>query len=1167
MKRKYTKLLMTLGLTLTTMVSEEVIAATTLSISQTPLTLVTPSRPQVLIAIGNSESMDGTLSGAIMTGSGAIGSTITSLNNSSSPVNYVVPAGFTPPLQAANSSGLAPYTVNIRGILYDNGASRLNVAKAGIQAIIESYIQTTDFALADYTTTGNALYTTWVYYMSPQTGNFTFTNTQVTGNRYIINPCYLYPSASSTVRSNCTAIASLYGSSGPTLVSSSQYMQIGASSDDPNINDVLYAGTNLSSVFVTYNGPTPATPYPPNFTLTNYNNNGVFLRYRNTSPNTGAFGTSPTNAGFVPFSPQVMYAQRGFGYGGGQSATSGDILVPMTNLGSAPSAGSLTTAINLFTSFLKPETNRTSTTEIKAVAGQSPVAGLLSRALSYLNGLTSSGTCPPKRYVILISDGLPTLDLNGKSWPPLGSAAAQGYGVTATFNSDGSLNTTNNRALTDTITVLTNLRRAGIKTYIIGLGAGVNPAINPQAADTLTAMAIAGGTVDYYPATDPDSLVNNLNNILLAVQNGSLTTSSAAVNSTSLQAGAIEYQGSFTSGDTPYLDWTGNLIAKALDPSTGSPAGSNLWSSQPLLDAKVLGTGWSTNRFIATWNPTLNSGAGDGIPFVWTSLSTAQKASLQPSDTQGQNRVQYLRGNTALEVRNGGTFRNRSHILGDIVDSAPLYVGTPSGPYFSIASYASFVQAQSTRAPRVYVGGNDGMLHAFNALNGAEQFAFIPNAVIGNLDNLTATTYNQSHLFFVNGSPQSGDVQFADGTWHTLLVGGEGAGGNSIYAMDITNPGTLNNETNVASAVLWEFTDGDMGLSYSTPQIAPINPSTTTTQNFAVFFGNGYNSPTNKAVFYAVNPKTGAIIRKIDLCAAVSGACNANLPQGLSTVSVGNSDGLQGQSVTNVYAGDLQGNLWSINVSSSTPASWTARILFKARDSSGNIQSITTPPVVTLHPIFPRLQGLFVMFGTGEFLTVSDLTDTQTQTVYGVWDKPASNITYTRTNLQAQTLSLVLASTSGLPKDILLNSNNAVSWVITVGWFADLIIPGQRVVTEPQILNGAFLTTLITPPINLCNNTFSSMLLELNFLTGGAFYRPQLDISGNGIINVSDMYQGSYAVGISLSNTSYISAPAILYGTNAQGNKVKLFTHSGGQQTTEINPNTSPRMVSWWQIQ
>lgn len=1138
---------------LTLLFSVKMIAATpSLLISTIPLQLATPSHPQVLIAIGNSESMDGTLSGAIMLGSGTLASSLSTLQNSSSPVNYTVPTGFSPPVQAADGTGHAPYTVNQSGTLVDNGASRLNVAKAGITAILDSYMQNTDFALIDYSTSGTGLYTTWVYYMSPQGTAFAFTNTQAAGSRYVNNPCYGYLSASTTVKSNCTSLATLYGSS---TLSTNLYLQIGASSDDPSINDILYAG-GQPGVFVSYNGPSPATPYPPNFSLANYNSNNVLITYTTTKPSIGGFATGPTNAGYVPYSTQVLYAERGFGYGGNQSATTGNVIVPMTSAGTNPTATTITTAINTFLPYLKPETNKTSTTEIKAVAGQSPIAGLLTTAKSYLSGLPSIG-CKPQLYVVLISDGLPTQDLAGRAWPPLGSAAATGYGVTATFNADGSLNTTNDQALTDTITALTNLNTAGIKTYIVGLGAGVDPSVNPQAASTLTAMAIAGGTINYYPASSPTDLVNDLNTILIAVQNGSLSTSAAAISSTNLQIGTVEYQASFTSSDKIYQDWTGNLIEIPLDPVTGFPTGAATWSAQALLDAQ-------TSRLIATWDPLLNSGAGGGIPFEWASLNTTQQAQLQPSDLLGSSRLSYLRGVTSLEKHNGGTFRNRTHILGDIVDSKPDYVGVPSSAYSTVsASYVTFAQTYANRQAMLYAGANDGMLHAFNASTGVEKFAFVPNGVFPNLYNLSAPLYNQSHLFFVDGSPQAGDVQFSDTSWHTLLVGGENAGGKSIYALDITNPTSINTETDLASAALWEYTEADMGLSYSQPQIGLINTSSST-MGFAVFFGNGYNSPNNKAVLYAVNPQNGQLIRKIDLCAAVPSACNAALPEGLSSVALGQIDGIQGQPITTVYAGDLQGNLWAIDVGSTNPTGWQARLLFQARDAVGAIQPITTAPLVTLNPSYPRFQGLFVMFGTGQLLTASDLSSTQKQSIYGIWDKPYSSIAINRTNLQSQTLNLIPAATSGLPEDILTDTTNAIAWMSTFGWYADLVTGGQRIITDPQLLNGSFITSINAPPVTTCG-TPSSMFLDIYYQTGGAYPNVQLDVNGSGTLTVSDQYLGQNPVGIGLV-TGYASSPASV-GLNKNNNMVQIITMSGGQQISVINQNNNTRQTGWWQIQ
>src|SRR5215469_1043069 len=153
------------------------VAVVPIQISQVPLTVAIPAHPQVVLAVGNSQSMDGNLSGAIMTGSGSLPAADSLLQNSSSPLNYTIPIGFTPPLNPGNGI-TAPYTVNSNGRLVDNSPSRLNVAKGGLQAMLNTYMQYADFALIDYKLSGTSVYTTWVYEMSPP-GGFAFTSNPI----------------------------------------------------------------------------------------------------------------------------------------------------------------------------------------------------------------------------------------------------------------------------------------------------------------------------------------------------------------------------------------------------------------------------------------------------------------------------------------------------------------------------------------------------------------------------------------------------------------------------------------------------------------------------------------------------------------------------------------------------------------------------------------------------------------------------------------------------------------------------------------------------------------------------------------------------------------------------------------------------------------------------
>ena len=1066
------------------------------------------------------------------------------------------------------AGGVAPYTVASGGNLVDNSPSRLNVAKAGLTSIINTYMTSVDFALADYQTSGLTLFNTWVYHMSPP-GGFVFTSLPG-ASKYVANPCYNYnPAGADRVNQDCVAIDRNYAAQ---TIKLQPYMLVSATSDDPSINDVLYAGGGIDPVCVVNGTINPPTPFPPNYTLANYNTGGVLVGYSN-QVNNCARVTGPTNAGFVPYSTEVMYAQRGFGYYTfGETSGSGNILVNMTSAGAVPTSASTSAAIARFTPLLAPETNNSGTTEIKAAGTQSPTAGLLTGVRTYYaTNPPSSNGCVATKYVVLVTDGLPTMDLRGLIWPPLGSAAASappnGYGVTATFNADGSLNTTNSQALTDTITVLTALNASGIRTYVIGVGAGVDPAQNPVAAQTLTAMAIAGGTGAYFPAISPVALTNDLQVILAKILSQTQSTSSAAVNSTGLRTGSVVYQSQFITSDASQ-DWTGELYAFPIDPNTGlvnTAKSAAVWSAATQLDLE----NWDTGRLIATWDPTSSA----GTPFRWNaalaphgiSATTALGTALSTfaADTNGQDILQFIRGSNARELRFGGQLRNRTHKLGDIVDSNPLYIGQSTGPSQD-PTYFTFAASTATRPPILYVGANDGMLHAFDAITGAERFAYVPNGVWNNLVNLASPYYNQQHLFYVNGSPQATDVKFSDATWHTVLVGNEGAGGKTLFALDVTDPASINSEAALASKVLWEFSDTNMGLSFSEPAIANTNAG------WAVFFGNGYNSSTGTPFLYAINPQTGATIAKIDLCGQVAGVCNAAAANGLSSVTVVNSGGQFAQAANILYAGDLQGNLWRVNISAVSPASWTVTVVLQATDASGVRQPITTAPAVSLNPRFPNVLGTMVSVATGSLLSFTDLSNTQLQTIYGVYDPPASYATpLHRSDLVQQTLAnATLGGTA-----VRTITNNGVSVPTNKGWFIDLsLLSGERVVTDPRMESGGVLVlTSYQPNTSSCTGGGNAFLTMVNYANGGSFPLPQFDASGDGKITSADTMTsppagtGANPVGLSLGSV-YAAAPTIRSANFSTASAVKLITESSGAIKTVIERGATKARTAWWEI-
>ena len=896
-----------------------VVLTTSLALNVAPWAIpqssaATAPRPQVVIALGNSQSMDGDLGGAIMTGSGQLPSGLSSLVNSSSPLNYTVPSGFTPPLTPTQTAS-APYTVSQNstlGELVDNGASRLNVAKANIGAVLNQYLPSMDFALEDYSTSETNLDSTWVYYMSPS-GGFQFASTVPTNGftsyaayqsfvainpsatpaatRWVVNPCYNYPNASSSVQNACSSIAGLYGS---TTLAGSAYMQISASSDDPNINAVLYQKNSSPSpypgIFVAYNGP--STSSPPS--------------YNSTLPDIGSFTTSPTNAGYVPNSPQVMFAQRGFGYDvsvDNLSATAGNTVVPMTNLGGSPSSSSVSSALVPFVKALTQETNNPSSTEIKSLAPQSPLAGLVDGAGNILGNLTPS--CAGQ-YVILVTDGLPTMDASNKTWAPLGSAAGNENGVNAAFygaagnatyginNDSGNtagtagaldISKTNDQALIDTITAIQNLAQKGIKTYVVGLGAGVDQAANPAAYDALNAMAIAGGTANEYPANNVSALTSALSTIATSiygnviasspavpgyVQNGSLAYVLASDNAYGNEQGFFEAFSTDANGNVSSQPvWSLQMAAQRQLPPPPTPTPTNI----PLLTDQ--GTGSTTIPLAQASAPMFGSPTNPNAQAIIN-------YTIDPSSNSGQ----YLAG------RASGSF------LGTVTTQAdkPLILSQPNNPYFITKPlYQSFAKANASRAPLVLFTANDGFLYAVSTGSttsaGTLQWAWMPSVLLPQLQNYTTF---QSTLP-MNGGLTTVDSADGSGNWATYVVG-TAQSGALHYDLELT--GCSSSACNPTISKVWY--DNQSGAT-SPPQSAPQAPAIwwdSTGVAYAYYF-----TTSGSTSYFNVMRLYDGLTSKVQV---------SFTPSSTSFVDV-----LGGK----LYVGDTAGNIWSFDLTTGTTAS------------------------------------------------------------------------------------------------------------------------------------------------------------------------------------------------------------------------------------------------------
>ncbi|MBV8122528.1 MAG: hypothetical protein JO370_00420 [Paucibacter sp.] len=819
--------------------------------------------PQVLMVVTNSQSMDGTTNGAIMTGSGNLSSGLVSLYNSSSPVSYTIPSGFTPPVNPG-SGGTANYTTACGSYYCDNGPSRMNMTKAAIQNALNQYGSYLNFGLYTYSTSSVGVYNTWVYYMSP-TGGFGFTNTASTTGGTVVNPCYNYTASttSSTVKSDCSSIATNHYSS--IGIANYQYMTVSITSDNPTVNDVFYDSNADHSVMLDYSGPSPATPYPPNQSLTSYENGSVNESYNSSLPNGSISSTGPTNAGYVPYSPEVMYVQRGFGYyAGGFSSTTGSTVVAMNS------------AVSAFTAALQPETNSASTAEIKSSAVQSPTGGVLSGALNYLNGLTKQ-SCQPQ-YVILLTDGLPTRDLSGKNWPPLGSVSGNSYGVTATFNADGSLASTNDQALQDAITAIKNLNTAGIKTYVIGLGAGVNNSANPQAAATLQAMAVAGGTVNFYAATDANSLNTAFLSIVdLIYKQSSIAAPIAPI--TVKSGAAFEY--SLTTDPTPAAGYVRAFPVSA----AGLPGSQYSWDAAALMTASNRATDLYSSsasgamQLLNTWPSTdaaaFNLTATTCIPTYATIVSYT----INPSYSNGNSSCNFL--GTRLSNWFLGTFSTQS---------VGRYAGPPSTSALNNATgYQAFATAEKSRPAMLMFTNNDGFLYAVNAQTGALIWGWMPRSLLPQLQNYS--TFQSLDL--MDGNFAIVDAQNASGVWSTYVIGSAKSGGEH-FSLQLTSAGLLS-QVGYDVAVSGGTSPGDLAGAtgavplHQTPQTVYLSGNT-----YAVFVVNSGTTST----LYEVNVGTNTV---------TSGTLPFTSSSALSVESQYNRAWL-GSTAGAVWVGSLTGN-------------------------------------------------------------------------------------------------------------------------------------------------------------------------------------------------------------------------------------------------------------------
>jgi len=768
-------------------------------------------------------------------------------------------------------------------------------------------------------------------------------------------------------------------------------------------------------------------------------------------------------------------------------------------------------------------------------AGLTPTAGTLQEAINYFKGLGIYDKKSPitercqKNFIIYVTDGLPSVNEAGTP----GTADSLTPAVSAKIDALRNL--------------IKNVKGKDytfdIKTYILGVG------LTDDAKLKLDEMAVHGGadiSGKAYYADNPDQLNTGLENIFSNIIDHSYSYTSPSVPSVRMVDKDVLYISSFIPEEkSPF--WMGTLKAYQLNSDGTLPvdvAGNPL--NSPIWDAGVELKGVSPDaRTIYAY--------ARGAMRDFTSANITKEDLGVATDALRDAVINYVRGNVQDTYdldHDGNTTEQRPWKLGDIFHSNTVIVGSPS-PSYKDAGFdgtGGFYESNKNRTKVVIVGVNDGLLHAFNATTGVEEWNFIPNSLLTNLKSMMST-----HTYYVDSTPKVSDVWFYSSDndttksadeWKTVLVCGLRKGGKHYFALDITD--TLNPQ------YLWEFPHpGDpkisnysdflnntLGQSWSEPAIGRvrIKQGSDLLERWVAFIGGGYD-PTETVgndanlgkAFFVVDIKTGEIMKQFSGLSGMT-HCFAAPPTAVDI----NMDGY----IDKVYIGDMGGQMWVFDVSSDKVTDWTGQILFRPPAQPSEKHMIYYQPAVA----FDNYRVPWVFFGTGNRENPNDYTNPP-ERFYAVKDDGLGDYPRVEGNL---------ANVTAAPQNTFDVDPNKKGWYILLDKTAQSL---EKVLAKPTLFNRIvyFTTYKNIDTEDPCSGAGVSDLYAVEYRSGGGALAVDdlSDLSGPAGAR-------SKEVGIGAPSTPVISA-----NVKAQGSVI-IGTTSGQIFSQQAFSPSSGKVLLYW---